>query len=219
MKCLTCWYGCCFCFYNKETSKKIEDNKALAKTIKYSQIENATTYKRKAYQYTLASIMLNNVKNEYNEVKLENNKMKTIETQIETNDYLNADNKYTVITVSPIEPPKIDSSQPFGFSKLRDTIAGKIQDGIESLSRSKSSDSSESEYSEPNEVIATYEAADIPVQNTAADDKADITEQSEPTVAKEEKTDEVVANPEPNNPQPKIAAKKKEFWPRGKEKK
>ena len=117
MKCLTCWYNCCFCFYNKDTAKKIEDNKALAKTIKYSQIENATTYKRKAYQYTLASIMLNNVKNEYNEIKNETNKMNTIETQIETNDYLNSDNKYTVIVARPIEPPNEADQQPFDFSK------------------------------------------------------------------------------------------------------
>lgn len=215
MKCLTCWYNCCFCFYNKDTAKKIEDNKALAKTIKYSQIENATTYKRKAYQYTLASIMLNNVKNEYNDIKNETNKMNTIETQIEENDHLNSDNKYTVIVAKPIEPPNEADQQPFDFSKLRESLKGKIQEKIGSF-RSKSSETSESEYSEPTEVIETYEAADNPAPNTAADDKPIV---PEPAVAKEEKSDEVVANPEPNNIPPKIAAKKKEFWPRSKDKK
>lgn len=32
-------------------------------------MENESKYKRRAYQYTLSSIMLNNVKNEYNEIK------------------------------------------------------------------------------------------------------------------------------------------------------
>ena len=61
MKCLSFFYDCCFWLYKKETAEKIEDNRKLAKTIKYSKIENATKYKRQAYQYTLSSIMLNNV--------------------------------------------------------------------------------------------------------------------------------------------------------------
>ena len=82
MKCLSFFYDCCFWLYKEETAKKIEDNRTLAKTIKYSKIENATKYKRRAYQYTLSSIMLNNVKNEYKEVKaLSNNSMAT-QTQI-----------------------------------------------------------------------------------------------------------------------------------------
>jgi len=82
MKCLSFFYDCCFWLYKTETAKKIEDNRKLAKTIKYSKIENATKYKRQAYQYTLSSIMLNNVKNEYKEVKaLSNNSMAT-QTQI-----------------------------------------------------------------------------------------------------------------------------------------
>ena len=101
------------------------------------------------------------------------------------------------------------------FQKLRDSLKGKIQEKIGSF-RSKSSESSESEYSEPTEVIETYEAADNPGQNITDDDKSVVIE---PAVAKEEKSDEVVANPEPNNIPPKIAAKKKDFWPRGKEKK
>lgn len=130
MKCLSFWYNFCFCFYNEATAKKIEDNNALAKIIKYSQIENATTYKRKAYQYTLSSIMLNNVKNEYKDIKLETDKMKTIETQIEPNDYLNSDKKYNVIvpratsTISETSKgePLID------FSKMRLSITEKIID-------------------------------------------------------------------------------------------
>ena len=40
----------------------------------------------RAYQYTLSSIMMNNVKHEYNEVKLQNKQ--TIETQTEKNESL-----------------------------------------------------------------------------------------------------------------------------------
>ena len=128
MKCLSFWYNCCFCFYNDDMSKKIEDNNALAKTIKYSQIENATTYKRKAYQYTLSSIMLNNVKNKYTEAKLESAKMKTNETQFETDDFLNSDNKYTVLTPSPAVPINKDSAVARDFSKLRLSITEKLLD-------------------------------------------------------------------------------------------
>ena len=128
MKCLSFWYNCCFCFYNADMSKKIEDNNALAKTIKYSQIENATTYKRKAYQYTLSSIMLNNVKNKYTEAKLESAKMKTNETQFETDDFLNSDNKYTVLTPSPAVHINKDSAVARDFSKLRLSITEKLLD-------------------------------------------------------------------------------------------
>jgi hypothetical protein len=69
MRCLSFFFNCCSCFYSKQTTKKILDNKELERTIKYSKIENESKYKRRAYQYTLSSIMLNNVKNEYNEVK------------------------------------------------------------------------------------------------------------------------------------------------------
>ena len=73
MRCLSIFYDCCYCFYKPNTVKKIVDNRELEKTIKYSKIENSEKYKRRAYQYTLSSIMLNNVKNEYNEVKLISN--------------------------------------------------------------------------------------------------------------------------------------------------
>lgn len=69
MRCLSFFFNCCNCFYSKQTTQKILDNKELERTIKYSKIENESKYKRRAYQYTLSSIMLNNVKNEYNEVK------------------------------------------------------------------------------------------------------------------------------------------------------
>ena len=86
MRCLSFFYNCCYCFYKKDTAKKIMDNRELAKTIKYSKIENATKYKRRAYQYTLSSIMLNNIKNEYNEVKVQTIKQNTIETQTDANE-------------------------------------------------------------------------------------------------------------------------------------
>jgi hypothetical protein len=68
MKFYSLFYDCCRCCYSKVLTKKIVDNRALAKTIKFSQIENATSYKRKAYQYSLSSIMLNNVKHECSEL-------------------------------------------------------------------------------------------------------------------------------------------------------
>jgi hypothetical protein len=83
MKCLSFFFNCCSCFYKPSTIKKILDNKHLEKIIKYSKIENQTKYKRRAYQYTLSSIMMNNVKHEYNEVKLQNQNQQTIETQTE----------------------------------------------------------------------------------------------------------------------------------------
>lgn len=68
MKFYSLFYDCCRCCYSKVLTKKIVDNRALAKTIKFSQIENASSYKRKAYQYSLSSIMLNNVKHECNDL-------------------------------------------------------------------------------------------------------------------------------------------------------
>ena len=135
MKCLSFWYNFCFCFYNEATAKKIEDNNALAKIIKYSQIENATTYKRKAYQYTLSSIMLNNVKNEYKDIKLETDRMKTTETQIEANDYLNSEKKYNIIiprastVASASALDNTGKGEPLiDFSKMRLSITEKIID-------------------------------------------------------------------------------------------
>ena len=69
MRCLSFFLNCCSCFYKPSTIKKILDNRELERIIKYSKLENESKYKRRAYQYTLSSIMLNNVKNEYNEVK------------------------------------------------------------------------------------------------------------------------------------------------------
>jgi hypothetical protein len=71
MRCLSFFFNCCSCFYKPTTIKRITDNRELEKIIKYSKIENSEKYKRRAYQYTLSSIMLNNVKNEYNEVRLQ----------------------------------------------------------------------------------------------------------------------------------------------------
>lgn len=69
MRCLSFFFDCCSCFYKPTTIRRINENRELAKIIKYSKIENSEKYKRRAYQYTLSSIMLNNVKNECIEVK------------------------------------------------------------------------------------------------------------------------------------------------------
>jgi hypothetical protein len=69
MRCLSFFFNCCSCCYEEDTIKKILDNRELERTIKYSKMENESKYKRRAYQYTLSSIMLNNIKNEYKEVK------------------------------------------------------------------------------------------------------------------------------------------------------
>jgi Zn-finger nucleic acid-binding protein len=82
MKCLSFFFNCCNCFYKPITRRRILDNKELEKIIKYSKIENETKYKRRAYQYTLSSIMMNNVKREYDEVKNQNKK--SVETQTQT---------------------------------------------------------------------------------------------------------------------------------------
>ena len=75
------FYDCCKCCYSEELTKKIEDNNGLAKTIKYSQKENASSYKRKAYQYSLPSIMLNNVKHECEDLKNDNKKNEETQTE------------------------------------------------------------------------------------------------------------------------------------------
>jgi hypothetical protein len=81
MRCLSFFFNCCSCFYEKSTVKKILDNRDLERIIKYSKMENESKYKRRAYQYTLSSIMLNNVKNEYNEVKAQIAAKTDVETQ------------------------------------------------------------------------------------------------------------------------------------------
>lgn len=83
MRCLSFFFNCCYCFYKPSTTKKILDNRELERTIKYSKMENESKYKRRAYQYTLSSIMLNNVKNEYNEVKATTTATTTTNTPVE----------------------------------------------------------------------------------------------------------------------------------------
>ena len=84
MRCLSFFFNCCSCFYKPTTIKRITENRELEKTIKYSKIENSEKYKRRAYQYTLSSIMLNNVKNECIEVKLQQGtSLKDTATQVE----------------------------------------------------------------------------------------------------------------------------------------
>ena len=81
MRCLSFFYTCCNCFYKPSTSKMIRENRELERTIKYSKMENQSKYKRRAYQYTLSSIMLNNVKNEFKEVKALTATKTDVETQ------------------------------------------------------------------------------------------------------------------------------------------
>jgi hypothetical protein len=81
MRCLSFFYNCCSCCYEEDTIKKILDNRELERTIKYSKMENDSKYKRRAYQYTLSSIMLNNVKNEFKEVKALTATKTNVETQ------------------------------------------------------------------------------------------------------------------------------------------
>lgn len=119
------FYNCCKCCYSDELSKKIEDNNNLAKTIKYSQKENSSSYKRKAYQYTLPSIMLNNVKHECEDLKNENKK--TEETQTEPVSEL--------ITTVPNTP--LPSS---GSSSVIGTITDTIKSVRNSIGSSSSSD-------------------------------------------------------------------------------
>jgi len=85
MRCLSFFFNCCSCFYKPTTIKRITDNRELEKTIKFSKIENSEKYKRRAYQYTLSSIMLNNVKNECIEVKMQQQvaSLKDTATQVE----------------------------------------------------------------------------------------------------------------------------------------
>jgi hypothetical protein len=111
MKCLSFFFNCCSCFYKPSTVRKIIDNKNLEKIIKYSKIENQTKYKRRAYQYTLSSIMINNVKHEYNEIKLQNKQ--SIETQTEKVEALQDLN----INAS------IDTNKPQIQLKIEETVA------------------------------------------------------------------------------------------------
>ena len=102
MRCLSFFFNCCNCFYEKSTVKKILDNRELERTIKYSKIENESKYKRRAYQYTLSSIMLNNVKNEYNEVKAQIAAKTDVETQTDVK---------TDVSVVSLQDLKIEKRQ------------------------------------------------------------------------------------------------------------
>jgi len=123
------FYNCCKCCYSDELSKKIEDNNNLAKTIKYSKKENASSYKRKAYQYTLPSIMLNNVKHEC--VDLKNEHKHTAETQTVTVED-------SVITPSASTNASSSSGIGTGIGAI---ISGTIRTVRNSLPKSISTDS------------------------------------------------------------------------------
>lgn len=114
MRCLSFFFNCCNCFYSKQTTKKILDNKELEKTIKYSKMENETKYKRRAYQYTLSSIMLNNVKNEYNEVKAQT----VIKTDAETQTNVKTD-----VSITPLQDTKKETPEKTPIKlKIEETI-------------------------------------------------------------------------------------------------
>lgn len=122
MRCLSFFYNCCYCFYQADTIKKIKDNKELEKIIKYSKMENNTKYKRRAYQYTLSSIMLNNVKHEYNEVKLQ------LKNQVPTaivKDTATTPVKDALAIAPPDAPASIMSSVA---SKVTDLVTRKKKD-------------------------------------------------------------------------------------------
>lgn len=136
MRCLAFFYNCCYCFYKTDTAKKIVDNRELEKTIKYSKIENAAKYKRRAYQYTLSSIMLNNIKNEYNEVKEQTMKQNTVETQTET----------YVIPLAPLQDTKVSAQDRNSVSKTsaqdtdkKDPVYLKIEEAFNTVTNAVTS--------------------------------------------------------------------------------
>jgi hypothetical protein len=141
------FYDCCKCCYSAELSKKIEDNNNLAKTIKYSQKENASSYKRKAYQYTLSSIMLNNVKHEC--VDLKNEHKQTAETQTPPLEPVST----VSIPITPTANTSSGSSPSSGFgSIITDTIKSVRRsigtDSVPNMERKKSGDLNASQMEE-----------------------------------------------------------------------
>jgi hypothetical protein len=136
MKCLSFFFNCCSCFYKPSTIKKILNNKNLEKIIKYSKIENQTKYKRRAYQYTLSSIMMNNVKHEYNEVKLQNKQ--TIETQ--TDNVASLQDLNTNAT--------IDTNKPQIQLKIEETVAVVTNTVSKFMSQKKKEHKEETEETE-----------------------------------------------------------------------
>jgi hypothetical protein len=121
MRCLSFFFNCCSCCYEEDTIKKILDNRELERTIKYSKMENESKYKRRAYQYTLSSIMLNNIKNEYKEVKALTAAKTDVSTQTDgkTSVCVETDGKTSVLTTSL----KVEKKEAPIKLKIEETVA------------------------------------------------------------------------------------------------
>jgi hypothetical protein len=100
MKTMSFFYDCCYCCYKPETVEKITENRELERIIKYSKVDNESKYKRKAYQYTLSSIMSNNVKNEYNEIKA----ITKISVETQTQTQTQVETQLSVENLLSVEP-------------------------------------------------------------------------------------------------------------------
>jgi hypothetical protein len=140
MRCLSFFYNCCNCFYKPSTSKIIRDNRQLERIIKYSKMENQSKYKRRAYQYTLSSIMLNNVKNEYNEVKAQIAAKTDVETQTDVK------TDVLVQKEAPEKTPiklKIEETVATVTSKVSGLMTPKKKESIISVSEAKTTKVSE----------------------------------------------------------------------------
>jgi hypothetical protein len=150
MRCLSFFFNCCNCFYSKQTTKKILDNKELERTIKYSKIENESKYKRRAYQYTLSSIMLNNVKNEYNEVKAQLAIKVDAEMQTDGSTASIQDVKKEAQEKGPIKL-KIEETVSAVTHKVAELMTPKKKEPVVSVSEATSKISKEKEEKEKEE--------------------------------------------------------------------
>jgi hypothetical protein len=84
-------------------------------------MENESKYKRRAYQYTLSSIMLNNIKNEYKEVKALTAAKTDVSTQTDgkTSVCVETDGKTSVLTTSL----KVEKKEAPIKLKIEETVA------------------------------------------------------------------------------------------------
>lgn len=155
------FYDCCKCCYSDDLTKKIEDNNSLAKTIKYSQKENATSYKRKAYQYTLSSIMLNNVKHEC--VDLKNDNKKTEETQTDA----------VPVPITTVVTPVTPVTASLGIGTI---ITDTIKSVRNSLPKSRSTDSSLDFEKAPDQSpnIARKKSGDLSASSSHIEEKTNV---------------------------------------------
>jgi hypothetical protein len=155
MRCLSFFFNCCSCCYKEDTIKKILDNRELERTIKYSKMENESKYKRRAYQYTLSSIMLNNIKNEYKEVKALTAAKTDVSTQTDgkTSICVETDGKTSVLTTSL----KVEKKEAPIKLKIEETVAA-VSNKVSGLMTPKKKGSiSEAIISETREASETRE--------------------------------------------------------------